>query len=126
MSIYRGFSTVANKFGPFLITDQKLIVQNFLNQLNIRKGEIPHRSKVGCVIWQLLFSPFTNAVQNEIVTDVRRIIKMDPRLSSASTVSATSVQSGIILNVTLAFTNTNQTTNMELLFDSATGTAIIK
>lgn len=125
MSIYRGFSTVNNNFGPYVVTDQNIIVQDFINQLNIRKGEIPHRSQIGCIIWDLLFGPLTTSVQNQMTSDITRIAAMDPRITDISSISATSIDSGVQITCQLYLASTNQTINLVLAFDSSVGTVII-
>ena len=126
MSNYLGFSTINNSFGPYSLTGYNLVVQDFLNQLNIRKGDIPHRPIIGCIIWDLLFSPFTPSVENQILTDITRIIKMDPRLSASSTVAVTSFEKGIQLDVELIFSNSNQSSSLKLLFDETQTSAILQ
>ena len=120
MTLYRGFSTVNRDFGPYALADNDLIVQDFLNNLNIRKGEKLMNPDFGCIIWDRIFDPLTPALKNEIVKNVQDIIAYDPRLS---TVSSTTIQespdgSGLILNFSLQFAGTNQVSTLNVKFDS--------
>jgi phage baseplate assembly protein W len=120
MTLYRGFSTVNRDFGPYGLADNDLIVQDFLNNLNIRKGEKLMNPDFGCIIWDRLFDPLTQALKNEIIKNIQEIISYDPRLS---TVSSTTIQEspdgqGLVLNFTLQFAGTNQISTLSVRFDS--------
>jgi len=120
MTLYRGFSTVNRDFGPYGLADNDLIVQDFLNNLNIRKGEKLMNPDFGCIIWDRIFDPLTPALKNEIVKNIQDIISYDPRLS---TVSSTTIQEspdghGLVLNFTLQFSGTNQVSTLSIRFDS--------
>jgi phage baseplate assembly protein W len=120
MTLYRGFSTVNRDFGPYGLADNDLIVQDFLNNLNIRKGEKLMNPDFGCIIWDRLFDPLTPALKNEITKNIQDIISYDPRLS---TVSSTTIQEspdgqGLVLNFTLQFAGTNQISTLSVRFDS--------
>lgn len=120
MTTYRGFSTVNRDFGPYGLADNDLIVQDLLNNLNIRKGEKLMNPDFGCIIWDRIFDPLTSALKQEIVKNVQTIISYDPRLS---TVSETTIQEspdghGLVLNFTLQFTKTNQVSSLNVKFDS--------
>lgn len=120
MTLYRGFSTVNRDFGPYGLADNDLIVQDFLNNLNIRKGEKLMNPDFGCIIWDRIFDPLTPALKNEIIKNIQDIISYDPRLS---TVSSTTIQEspdgqGLVLNFTLQFAGTNQVSTLNIRFDS--------
>jgi len=120
MTLYRGFSTVNRDFGPYGLADNDLIVQDFLNNLNIRKGEKLMNPDFGCIIWDRIFDPLTPALKSEIVKNIQDIISYDPRLS---TVSSTTIQEspngqGLVLNFTLQFAGTNQVSTLSVRFDS--------
>ena len=120
MTLYRGFSTVNRDFGPYGLADNDLIVQDFLNNLNIRKGEKLMNPDFGCIIWDRIFDPLTPALKNDIVKNVQDIIAYDPRLS---TVSGTTIQEspdgrGLLLNFTLQFAGTNQVSSLNVKFDN--------
>jgi phage baseplate assembly protein W len=120
MTTYRGFSTVNRDFGPYGLADNDLVVQDLLNNLNIRKGEKLMNPDFGCIIWDRIFDPLTPALKQEIVKNVQTIISYDPRLS---TVSETTIQEspdghGLVLNFSLQFTRTNQISSLNVKFDS--------
>ena len=120
MTLYRGFSTVNRDFGPYSLADNDLIIQDLLNNLNIRKGEKLMNPEFVCIIWDRIFDPLTPALKNEIVKNVQDIISYDPRLS---TVSSTTIQEspdgqGLVLNFSLQFAGTNQVSTLSVKFDS--------
>jgi phage baseplate assembly protein W len=64
----------------FRLTDQELVVRNFINALNIRQGTKVGQPGYGTTIWDLLFEPNTAALQEELETELRRIAAADPRI----------------------------------------------
>lgn len=125
MSMYRGFSTIERDFGPYTLTDKDLIVRDLLNHFYIRKGEKLHNPEVGCIIWSRLFDPLTGALKDEIVKDIDRIVRSDPRLQKLQAITITEVNNGIVLDVRVALSNTNQVANLKVLFDKTSSTLVI-
>jgi hypothetical protein len=120
MAIYKGYSSVNRDFGPYGITDNDLIVQDLLNHLSIRKGEKLLNPDIGCIIWNRLFDPLTQALKTEIKQDIDRIIAYDPRFN---VISQTIVQEspdgrGLVLNFQLQFASDNKLAALSVLFDN--------
>lgn len=121
MAVYKGYSTINRDFGPVSITDNDLIVQDFLNHLSIRKGEKLHNPNFGSIIWNRLFDPLTPALKLEIKNDIDNIIAYDPRFN---VVSQTVVQEspdgrGLLLNFSLSFATDNKVADLQVLFDKS-------
>lgn len=79
--VYRGFSTVSTLNEGYALYDFEIIKQDLINHFHIRQGEKLSNPNFGCVIWDLLYEPFTNEVQEVIVENVTSIVNYDPRLS---------------------------------------------
>jgi phage baseplate assembly protein W len=122
MTLYNGYSTVDNDFGPYKLSDNDLIVRDLLNHLNIRKGEKLMNPNFGCIIWNRLFDPLTPALQAEIQKDIDEIVRYDPRFSLVGqvTIQKSPDTQGLILNFNLVFNNTNEQAALQVLFDQTT------
>jgi phage baseplate assembly protein W len=121
MAVYKGYSTINRDFGPVSISDNDLIVQDFLNHLSIRKGEKLHNPNFGTIIWNRLFDPLTPALKLEIKNDIDNLIAYDPRFNI---VSQTVVQEspdgrGLLLNFSLSFATDNKIADLQVLFDKS-------
>jgi phage baseplate assembly protein W len=120
MVLYRGYSTVNRDFGPYRITDNDLIIQDLLNNFNIRRGEKLMNPEFGCIIWDRLFEPLTIGLKDEILTNIQNIINNDPRLNvvSGATLQESPDGHGLIVVCSLAFNNSDQVTTLQIKFDS--------
>lgn len=77
---YKGFSSVSTASENFSLYDFELIKQDIINHFHIRKGEKLSDPTFGCIIWELLFEPFTDDVRDAIVRNVTEIVNYDPRV----------------------------------------------
>jgi phage baseplate assembly protein W len=119
-TMYKGFSTVgANK--KFRITDFALVKQDIINHFYIRKGEKLMNPNFGTIIWNVLHEPFTEDLKSVIVTDVRDIASYDPRVSFDNII-ITEYDRGIQIELELRYLQTNQSSLMNLQFDSSNNT----
>jgi phage baseplate assembly protein W len=118
--IYRGFSTRLNH-KKYSVTDYQLAKQDLLNYFNIRKGEKLMNPNFGTIIWDLLFEPLTEEVQQVITSDVTRIVSYDPRLSVGQ-VAVTQQDHGFFIQLTLSYIPTDQTDTINLNFDRTSKT----
>ena len=118
MSVYKGFSTY-NRNRKFKLVDFDLVKQDLFNNFNIRKGEKLMNPDFGTIIWSLLFEPFTDAVKNQIIEDIKRISAYDPRVS-IDRVTVTQYQYGIQIQLELRYLLSNQVSAMILQFDRNT------
>lgn len=119
-TMYKGFSTVgANK--KFRITDFALVKQDVINHFYIRKGEKLMNPNFGTIIWNVLHEPFTEDLKSVIVTDIRDIASYDPRVSFDNII-ITEYDRGIQIELELRYLQTNQSSIMNLQFDSSNNT----
>lgn len=101
--IRRGISW-GNKFG---LTDAELVIQNFINALNIRLGTKVGQPGYGTRLWDFIFEPNSAPTQIAIENEIRRVASQDPRLQLAELVSYT-YENGILLEIQCAILPFNQ------------------
>lgn len=117
MSIYRGFNTIGQDFGPYKLADNELVLRDFLNHLYIRKGEKLHRPEIGSIIWASLFEPLTPALRDAIVADITRISKYDPRIKAIGRIMVQEYDHGLRLDLQMVFSTNNEVANLAFQFD---------
>lgn len=115
MTTYKGFSTY-NRVRKFNLTDFELIKQDVFNHFSIRKGEKLMNPKFGSIVWDLMFEPLTEQIQELISQDIKTIIDYDPRVS-AERVIVTEYNHGFQIEIDLKYVLTNQVQTMILRFD---------
>ena len=120
VTFYRGFSTV-DRTKKFRITDQELVKRDLLNHFSIRKGEKLMNPNFGTIIWNVIYDPLTEELKSAIIADVNTIINYDPRIT-VDNVNIIEYENGIMLEISIRYVQTNQSTNMRLQFDSQTRT----
>lgn len=149
MPAYVGFSTInANKprssnlqngvdGGPGSITapiiigkkyrlvDEQLVLQDFINALNIRQGQKPGNPAYGTTLWDFVFEPNTSDVQFQLETELRRVASGDPRLILNS-VRAYPQENGILIEVEIAIAPFNNAQMLSMFFDARTNRAIMQ
>jgi len=146
MSTYNGFSTInANKpktttslpgvdggvggviqsiipGKKFRLVDEPLVIQDFINALNIPKGQKVGNPEYGTTIWSYIFEPNNPTTQFNIENEIRKIAKNDPRLI-LNTVKSFVQDNGILLEVEIAVAPFNQATLLNVFFNSETNQA---
>lgn len=115
MITYKGFSTLVTP-KKFKVTDFELAKRDLLNYFSIRKGEKLMQPNFGTVIWDLLFEPLNDDIQQLITDDINRIISYDPRLR-AGQVSVVQQTNGFLIQITLSYVPSDQTETISLNFD---------
>lgn len=120
---YVGYSTVNPAATTTRLYDFDLIKQDILNQFNTRKGERVMNPEFGTIIWNLIFEPFTADVKQAISDDVNRICSSDPRAIPLQ-INLNEQEYGMLLEVTLQYAGTDQSSNMKLSFDTELGLSV--
>lgn len=123
-----GPGTITNpvNFGrKFKLVDEQLVVQNFINALNIRQGEKVGQPQYGTTLWNFVFDPNTSDVQFALENEIRRVASLDPRLI-LDFVRAFPQENGILMEVQLAVAPFNQAALLSVFFDSSTNTASVQ
>ena len=109
----------------FRLVDQPLVIQDFINALNIRQGEKVGQPQYGTTLWTFVFEPNTSDVQSELENEIRRIANQDPRMILNS-VKAYPQENGILIEAELAIAPFNQAQTLSVFFDSNSSTASIQ
>jgi phage baseplate assembly protein W len=117
---YRGFSTVSRKSKNFALYDFELIKQDILNHFYTRQGERLMQPAFGTIIWDLIFEPLTDEIQNLILQNVNEIFNSDPRVQ-AGNILITPYETGLEIQCTLQYVLYNIQESMQLKFDQANG-----
>jgi phage baseplate assembly protein W len=123
MATFIGFNTI-DQFKKFTLTDENLVIRNFLNALNIKKGELPGLPDYGTNIWNFIFDPQTPELQQAIETEIQRIVSEDPRLLVES-MEFYPFNNGLRIEVSVQVVPNNDLERLVLFFDQNTNLATI-
>ena len=107
------------------LVDEQLVVQDFINALNIPQGNKVGQPSYGTTLWSFLFEPNTTDVQLQLQNEIRRVASLDPRLI-INTVNGFPQENGILIEIELAVTPFNNPTVLNVYFDNLTSTASIR
>ena len=149
MPTYIGFSTIgANKakstntaggsaggFGSIVkpvyagkkykLVDDQLVIQDFVNALNIKQGQKVGQPGYGTTLWTFVFEPNTADVQFQLENEIRRVAQLDPRLHLNS-VRAFPQDLGILIELELSIVPFNQAQLLSIFFNNSTNQAAIQ
>tara|TARA_B110000977_G_C10765796_1_gene372570 strand:+ start:127 stop:564 length:438 start_codon:yes stop_codon:yes gene_type:complete len=117
---YRGFSTASLSNTGFSLYDHELIKQDLINHFHIRQGEKLSDPSFGCIIWDLLFEPFTPTIQEAIIENVTSIINFDSRVQ-VNEVIVDTYEQGISIDCSVTFLNYNLSEQLRFKFDQKNG-----
>jgi phage baseplate assembly protein W len=106
----------------YRLTDAQLVMQDFLNALNITLGSKVGQPGYGTKVWSFIFEPNTSDVQFQLENEIFRVAGTDPRIILNS-VKAFPKENGILLEVELAVNPFNQAQLVSIFFNRATTTA---
>lgn len=108
----------------FTLADIQLVIQDFVNALNIRLGSKVGQPGYGTTIWNFIFDPNTVDVQKSLENEIRRIAALDPRLD-LNTVKAFPQENGILLEVQMSVVPFNNPTTQQIFFNQQTTKATL-
>ena len=117
---YRGTSTVNQNNSGFALYDLALIKQDLINHFHIRQGEKLSDPTFGCIIWDLLFEPFTPAIQEAIVQNVTSIVNFDPRIQ-ANEIVVDTYEQGISIDCSISYIPYSISEQLKFRFDQKNG-----
>ena len=109
----------------YRLVDESLVIQDFINSLNIQQGQKVGNPGYGTTLWSFVFEPNTYDVQNQLEIEIRRVANQDPRLI-LNTVSAFPQENGILIEVEMAVTPFNNAQTLSVFFNNSTNTAVIQ
>jgi phage baseplate assembly protein W len=110
-----GFNT-QGQFKKFTLTGFELIKRDLLNAFNIRQGQLPGRPGYGTAIWDFLFEPQLELVQQQIEREVQRVAGGDPRIFINS-VLAYPEGNGILIEIELEVVPSTDAERLSIFFD---------
>lgn len=106
----------------FRTINQELVVQDFINSLNITQGQLPGRPEIGTTIWAFIFEPNVQDVRIELENEIRRVAAYDPRLTLHS-VSTYPQGNGILMEIQVEVQMFEDPIQLQLFFDQNSGKA---
>lgn len=117
---YVGYSSVNPDLLGTKLYDFDIIKQDIINQFNTRKGERVMNPNFGTIIWDLIFEPFTDDVKQALSDDISRVCNSDPRAVPIQ-IDINEQEYGMLLEITMQYVGSDQTSNMKLSFDKKLG-----
>ena len=109
----------------YRLLDEQLVMQDFVNALNIRQGQKVGNPGYGTTLWNFVFEPNTTDIQFKLETELRRVANLDPRLL-VNTVKAYPQQNGILIELEVAVAPFNQANLLSVFLNSSTSRAAIQ
>ena len=106
----------------FRLIDEQLVIQDFVNALNIRQGQKVGQPGYGTTLWNFVFEPNTADVQFKLESELRRVANLDPRLL-LNTVKAYPQENGILIELEVAVAPFNQAQLLSVFLNSSTNRA---
>lgn len=122
---FGGVVTPINTGRKFRLVDEQLVLQDFINALNIQQGQKPGQPEYGTTLWSFVFEPNTADVQFQLENELKRVASLDPRLM-LNEVKAFPQENGILIEIELAVVPFNNATVLNVFFDNLTNKAVIK
>lgn len=108
----------------FRLVDEKLVIQDFINALNIPQGQKVGQPGYGTTLWSFVFEPNTADVQFQLETEIKRVAGEDPRMQ-LNYVKAFPQENGILIEVEMAVAPFNNPLTLNVLFDNTSSAAIL-
>jgi phage baseplate assembly protein W len=109
----------------YRLLDQPLVLQDFVNALNIPQGQKVGNPSYGTTLWSFIFEPNTTDTQFQLQNEIQRIAALDPRLI-VNAVNSYIQENGILIEVELAIAPFNDPQLLSVFFDNATNTASLQ
>lgn len=120
-----GIRTSINTGKKFRLVDEQLVLQDFVNALNIQQGQKVGNPGYGTTLWSFVFEPNTADVQFQLEAELRRVASSDPRLL-INTVRAFPQENGILIEMELAIAPFNNAQLLSVFFDGNNNKAVIQ
>jgi phage baseplate assembly protein W len=113
---------VGNKFQS---VDTAIVVQDFINALNIQKGQKVGNPAYGTTLWTFVFEPNTPDTQFQIQREIRRVAGLDPRLI-VNSVRPYPQENGILIEIEMAISPFNNVLDLSVFFNNSTNQAVLQ
>jgi len=108
----------------YTLVDSQLVIQDFINAFNIRRGTKVGQPDYGTSLWDFVFEPSTGDVQLRIEDEVMRVAASDPRLD-INTISVYPKENGILIELEMSVVPFNQAQLLSVFLNRSTGVASI-
>ena len=108
----------------YRLVNAPLVLQDFVNALNIRKGEKVGNPSYGTDIWSYIFEPNNPDTQYRLENEITKVASSDPRLILNSVKSFVQ-ENGILIEIELAVAPFNDATIMNIFFNNLTNQATL-
>lgn len=108
----------------FRTIDEELVIQDFINALNIHQGSKPGNPAYGTSLWSFIFEPNTDDIRLALEEEIKRVASLDPRLV-ASVTNATPFENGISLSLQVYVQPFNDLITIGVFFDQTKSFASI-
>jgi len=109
----------------YKLVDEQLVIQDFINALNIQQGQKVGQPEYGTTLWSFVFEPNNADTQFQLQNEIKRVGSLDPRMQ-LNYVKAFPQDQGILVEVELAVTPFNNASVLNVFFDNLTNKAVIK
>ena len=109
----------------YRLVDENLVIQDFVNALNIRQGQKVGKPGYGTTLWNFVFEPNTSDVQFRLENEIKRVASQDPRLELNS-VKAFPQENGILIEVEMSVAPFNNAQFLNVFFDANSSRAIVQ
>ncbi len=107
----------------FVLVDEQLIIQDFINALNIQQGQKVGQPQYGTTIWSFIFEPNTLDTQTKLQDEILRVASQDPRMLINS-INVYPQENGILIEIEMAITPKNDAFQLSVFFDNLTNRAV--
>ena len=108
----------------FKLIDEQLVIQDFINALNIRRGEKVGQPAYGTTLWDFVFEPNTADVSTALQNEIRRVASSDSRIN-LNTIRAWQREEGILVEVQLSINPFNNPGDISVFFNPDTNGATL-
>lgn len=108
----------------YQLVDNDLVIQDFINALNIRRGTKVGQPGYGTILWDLLFEQNVAEIQDEIENEIRRVARQDPRMVF-NLVKAYPYNNGILIEIQMAVQPINQPVAIKINLNIKNNTATL-
>lgn len=120
-----GLMNTPNRYSKkFRTLDEEIVVQDFLNHLNISQGQMPGRPEFGTSLWAFVFEQNVAEIKTQIETEIRRVAGTDPRII-LNTVNAYPQGNGILLEIEMAVQLFADPMTLQLILDQNSSKATL-
>lgn len=109
----------------FRMTDAQLVIQDFINALNIPLGAKVGQPGYGTTLWSFVFEPNTADVQFQLENEIKRVASLDPRIE-LNYVKAFPKENGILIEIQMSVNPFNSPLTLSVFFDNKTNRAALQ